>query len=111
MKTVKTERLQNFEDNHLIGKLLICSATYIKNGSANRNIDRTALLENITICNTSTSIDHLWIKDTKIKATEVWKAKQHKVVYFIAKFIKITKAGSLYELKEDLNLKIIKIIK
>ena len=112
METVKTERLQHFEDNCLLGKLLVCSATYIKNGNANQNIDKTALLKNITICNTSTKVDHLWVKDhRKVCATKVWKVKQHQVVYFIAKFVKITKAGSLYEIKEDINLKIIKIIK
>ena len=112
MEAVKTERLKYFEDNRLLGKLLACSAKYIKNGNANQNIDKTALLENITICNTSTKVDHLWVKDRKkMCATELWKSKQHQIVYFIAKFIKITKAGSLYETKEDLNLKILKIIK
>jgi len=109
---MKTERLQHFEDNYLLGKLLVCSAVYIKNGNANQNTDKTALLENITICNIYTKVDHLWIKDSKkVQATTIWKAKQHQRVYFIARFIKIVKAGSLYETKEDLNLKIIRIIK
>jgi len=109
---MKTERLQHFEDNCLLGKSLVCSATYIKNGNTNQDTTKTVLLENITICNTSTKVDHLWVKDhKKVCATKVWKAKQHQLVYFIAKFVKITKAGTLYETKEDLNLKIVKILK
>jgi len=112
MKTVKTKRLKYFEDNCLLGTPLVCLATYIKNGNANQDTDKTVLLENITICNTSIKVDHLWVKDhKKVCATKVWKSNQQQVVYFIAKFIKITKAGTLYETKEDLSMKIVKILK
>lgn len=109
---MKTERLQYFEDNCLLGKLTVCSAIYIKNGNINCNIDKSTLLLDIAVCNTRHKVDHLWVKDTKkVKATEIWKSKQHKMVYFIAKFIKVTKPYKLFEDKEDLSLKIIKIIK
>jgi len=112
METVKTERLQHFEDNCLLGKPLVCSATYIKNGNTNNNTCRASLLTDITVCNTSYTIDHLWVKTAKkVNFTTLWRSKQHTTVYFIAKFIKITKPSlSLYEIKEDINIKIVKIL-
>ena len=114
METICTERLQQFEDNCLLNKEMICSATYIKNGNLNNNCTaKAALLTDITICNTNYTVDHLWVKDPNksMLITTKWKSKQHQIVYFIAKFIKITKPESLYKTKTDLNLKIIKIIK
>jgi len=109
---MKTERLQHFENNNLLNTPLVCSATYVRNGNLNNNAQKAVVLENIFICNTSETIDHLWVKDTKkVKASSVWRAKQCRQVYFVATFISITKAGSLYETKEDLNLKIVRIIK
>jgi len=112
MKVVKTERLQQFEDNCLLGTHFVCSATYIKNGNINNSVDMVSLLTDINICNTEHTVDHLWVKNQKkIKIAPLWRSKQHTTVYFIAKFIKVKKASSsLYEVKEDLNLKIIKVL-
>jgi len=109
---MKTDRLQHFENNNLLNTPLVCSATYVRNGNLNNNAHMAVVLENISVCNTSETIDHLWVKDTKqVKATSVWRAKQGRQVYFVATFISVTKAGSLYEAKEDLGLKLIRIIK
>jgi len=112
MEIIKTERLQQFEDNDLLHKPLMCSATYIKNGTSNNSTCKTSLLTDIAICNTNYIIDHLWIKDSDKKSYgTIWKSKQHKTVHFVAKFIIVTKPGDLYSVKKDLNLKIIEIIK